>query len=66
MLASLDIYREASETVVAKGVEARQCPGLSVALQADRTSQLLLQLVESLAGVRDSVCHYEKIQRLLA
>ena len=57
VFASLDIHKKATKTIVAKGVEAGQCPGVSVALQADRTGELLLQLLESLTGVLDFLCH---------
>ena len=58
MLASLNVHREAFKTVVAEGVEAGQCSGVSVALQTDRTSQLLLQFLESLAGGGGFFCHH--------
>ena len=58
MLASLNVHREVTKTVVAEGMEAGQCPGVSVALQTDRTSQLLLQLLESFAGGGGFLCHW--------
>ena len=58
MLASLNVHGEVAKTVVAEGVKAGQCPGVSVALQTDRTSQLLLQLLESLTGGGGFLCHW--------
>ena len=49
-IGSLNFHGEAVQTIVAKGVETRQCPGLSVTVQADRTGQLLIELLQSIAN----------------
>ena len=48
VLTIMDLDGKVGKAVVTKRMKARQCPGLSVAIQADWTSQLLLEILESL------------------
>ena len=45
LLAFLDLQMEVRKTVLTERVQTGQCPGLSVAIQADWTGQLLLEII---------------------